>query len=158
MGDLGVGLRAPASQVRCFGQCHSKVGRIQGPLGCHAVTEFQDPCGTGQGHLVQAVVAGHQPGVRRAADPEDLQHSVSQCRISGPDDLSLRLARMGQRAQDVEHGRDAQPGPDGTSKAHCWMKRPGEGEPDPVLGDLDGQAVRGDLDVYSEGLQQVEGS
>ena len=38
------------------------------------------------------------------------------------------------------------------------MKRPGEGEPDPVLGDLDGQTVRDNLDIYSKGLQQVEGS
>jgi len=38
------------------------------------------------------------------------------------------------------------------------MKRSGKSKTDPVLGHLGSQAVWGDLDVYSEGLQQVESS
>ena len=103
-------------------------------------------------------MAGDQPGVQRPVGTEHLEHAVGQPRVGGTDDLTLRLPGMRERTQHVEDGRDPQACTDGAGEAHGRMEGPGEGEADPVLGDLGGQALRRDLYVHTQELQHIEGA
>ena len=109
-GDLRVVRRVGAAQRLHRHQLEADVPRVEGLLAHRAVPDHPHPRGRGRGQLVQAVVAAEdQRGASRARRSTPARMGA----IRGVGDtggLRPHLGRVGQRAEEVEGGADAQLG------------------------------------------------
>ena len=95
-----------------------------------AVFDFADMGSPGDGELVNAVAAVDNPGFGRAERSERFGHGPRPLGGEDAEYLELRTRRIGERAEQVEDGADAELGPHGRDMAHGAVMGAGEHEGD----------------------------
>ncbi len=85
----------------------------------------------------------------------DLGHHRRELRIVHAEELSLRPGRVRERAEDVEHGADADLATRGTGVTHARVKCLREQEAHAALVDTAGHVDRAQGDIDAERLEHV---
>ena len=107
------------------------------------------------GELVEPVVAVDDQRPLGAPAPRARRPCARPCGVGDADHLPADTGRVGQRAEEVEGGGDAELAPGGTGVAHRGVEPGREAEADAGLGHAAGHLVGAAVDAHAERLEQV---
>ena len=130
--DLGVVGGVAAAQTLGRAAAEAEPVGVHGELPDLPAVDRPDLGGRGGGQLVEPVVAAEHPRVDAAAR-EHAGHQRRHPVVGAADRLRLGLGRVGERAEQVERGGDAQLAPGDRRVPHRGVERGGEAEGDAGL-------------------------
>ncbi len=100
---------------------------------------------------------GH-PGPHRAKRAKDPGHGLDEARVIDPQYLAPGGGRIGERAEQVKHGAEAQFGPDGQDMAHGPVVGGSEQETDAGLVQGAALLARIGRDIDPQRRQHIRGA
>ena len=109
-----------------------------------------------QRNLVDRAVAGDDPSSLGAVRGEHPHHLRGHGRVTDADDIATHSCRVGERPEDIEHGRYADLGAYGRGEAHRRVEGAGESKAHAGFVDAPGDQVGRDFDRHSEQLEEIE--
>jgi len=156
-GHLGVMRRVTAAQVGQRGRGQPEIGGRELRLGHLAVVHDPHRGRAGGGQLVEPVGAVEDQG-RTAASGQYARDSPAHRRVEHPHRLGGRPGRVGHRAEEVEHGRDAEFAAGRARVAQRRVVQRREQERHAHLGGQFGGRGGRQVDDHAERLQHIGGA
>lgn len=129
------------------------VGGGEGPLAHGGAGDFGDVDGCGDGEFVEAVVTVQDPGALATEAGEGASDGHDKIALVDTHDLMLGAGGVGQRAQSVEDGGEAQSMAHGRDVLHGGVVVDGEAEADACFTQAAGLNLRRGVDVDAKALE-----
>ncbi|BCI53917.1 hypothetical protein NIIDNTM18_31950 [Mycolicibacterium litorale] len=151
---VGVVFGVATDQLGELGALETERRRVEGQPLHRAGLNPPDRARGGRGQFVQTVVAVHHQhtGVARRVDPG---HHLGQLAPGAADQSGTGPCRVGQRPEQVEHGRHAELTADHRRVPVGGVEVVGERETDPHLRDAGGHLIGAQVDPHAERLEGV---